>query len=132
MSRNRRIFFALTLSALLLPGLHIRGFAANGPTLTPDARRAADQAALSLTLFLTDALHLTQGQVIKVKECTRQEMQQLATTPTTDAPATTQQVQQAYATTMATILTPEQFRTFDALQHGPTMAATVARVLAAR
>ncbi|RTQ46526.1 hypothetical protein EJV47_21475 [Hymenobacter gummosus] len=132
MKLSRRHLFALVLTALLLPGLHFTSFGANGPVLTPDAKAAADQGALSLTLYLTDALHLTQAQAVKVRECTRQELQLLAASPTSGTPDATLEVQKDYETAMAGILTPTQFTAFRALERGPIVTSTLSRVLAAR
>lgn len=133
MQRRRRFFLALSLFALLLPGLSFAGSGPASPVLDAGAKDAASQGALSITLYLTDALHLSQGQAQAVRECTRLELEQLAATPQGNAPADAPLlVQQEYEARMATILSPEQFRAFRQLQRGPLVVATVSRVLAAR
>jgi hypothetical protein len=128
MPRNRRIILALSLTALLLPGLSFTSFGANEPVLNPGAKDAAGQGALSISLYLTDALHLSQTQAQAVRACTRHELEQLATTPA-DAPL---RVQKEYELAMAHILSPEQYRSFQQLERGPLVVSTVSRVLAAR
>ncbi|MCC3157484.1 hypothetical protein LJ737_09550 [Hymenobacter sp. 15J16-1T3B] len=133
MQRNRRILLALSFTALLLPGLSFTSFGANEPVLNPGAKDAAGQGALSISLYLTDALHLTQAQAQAVRECTRHELEQLATTPGAASPADAPlQVQKEYELAMARILNPEQYRAFQQLERGPLVISTVSRVLAAR
>lgn len=133
MQRNRRLLLALSLTALLLPGLSFVSFGANEPVLNPGAKDAADQGALSITLYLTDALHLTQAQAQAVRECTRHELEQLAATPQGNAPADMPLlVQKEYEEGMAKILSPAQYRSFQQLERGPLVVGTVSRVLAAR
>ncbi|RAK65126.1 hypothetical protein [Hymenobacter edaphi] len=133
MQRNRRFLLALSLTALLLPGLSFTSFGANEPVLNPGAKDAADQGALSITLYLTDALHLSQAQAQAVRACTRHELEQLAATPGAATPATAPlQVQKEYELAMARILNPEQYRSFQLLERGPLVVSTVSRVLAAR
>jgi hypothetical protein len=133
MQLNRRFVIALILLALLLPGLSFRSFGGRGPQLLPNAQEAADRGALALTLYLTDALHLTQTQSWAVRACTRQELQQLAAAPEAGtSPDAVLLVQAPYDDAMAAILTPTQYRAFQQLERGPLVASTVSRVLAAR
>lgn len=133
MQRNRRFLLALSLTALLLPGLSFVSFGANEPVLNPGAKDAASQGALSITLYLTDALHLSQAQALAVRECTRHELEQLAATPQDNAaPDAPLLVQKQYEEAMSRILNPEQYRSFRQLERGPLVVGTVSRVLAAR
>lgn len=133
MQRNRRFLLAFSLTALLLPGLTFSSLGANEPVLNPGAKDAAGQGALSISLYLTDALHLSQNQAQAVRECTRHELEQLAATPeATAAPDAPLLVQKEYEEGMARILSPEQYRTFQQLQRGPLVTGAVSRVLASR
>lgn len=130
---TRRHLVALLLILLLLPGLSFTSLGANEPALGPGAKDAARQGALSLTLYLTDALHLSQAQSLAVRECTRRELEQAALKA--DADRTTGmplQVEQQYEAAMQRILTPAQFNAFRRLERGPLVTSTLSRVLASR
>ncbi|GAB2966612.1 hypothetical protein GCM10027048_41510 [Hymenobacter coalescens] len=128
-----RFVLAFVLVGLLLTGLRVSSFGNNGPALPPDARDTANQSALSLTLYLTDALHLSQTQSWAVRACTQRELQQLAATPAAaDTAEVALRAQEVYEAAMARILTPEQYRAFEQLERGQLVSSIVARVLAAR
>ncbi|GAA4374780.1 hypothetical protein [Hymenobacter koreensis] len=103
------------------------------PALSATASGMANQSSLTLTLYLTDALHLSQTQAWAVRECTRTELQNLAISSDENAsPDARLQAVQQYEESMSRILTPSQFKAFQRLESRAAVTATVSRVLAVR
>ncbi|KAA9338188.1 hypothetical protein F0P96_04900 [Hymenobacter busanensis] len=122
-------------SALLvaLLGMRTVGFAAADNPINKAISESATQGALTVTLYLTDALHLSQTQTWAVRECTRTELQQLAVaSENASTPDAALQAHQQYDAAMQRILTPAQYTHFLQIERTAPMTAAVSRVLASR